>query len=524
MPPQAQERYRDQIEMIKKSIEDSDRSGVPALKVAEVVELENVLEDESLAAFREVFEREGVGALAFVPLASERRLLGKFMVYRNRPHAWHEDELRLAHTLGNHVAFAVERTRREEALRENAARLAESDRRKDQFLALLGHELRNPLAAVDTGLALIESGTLDPPGRARTHQMMRQQTAQLTRLLDDLLDVTRISRGKIKLRERSVDVVEVIERAVEAARPQLEARRQDLAVDLGTGPAVVRGDDQRLEQVFVNLLTNAVRYTEPGGSLAIAVARRGGEVAVSVRDSGVGLAAADLERVFEPFTQLLEDGEGGGGLGIGLTLVRDLVARHGGRVSAASEGPGRGSVFEVVLPLAAAVEEGAPAEAPAATASPAGLEVLVVDDNRDAADSLSLLLEIKGCRVATAYDGVEALSAAARQKPAAVVLDIAMPGMNGYEVAERMRGEPELAAARLIALTGFGHDEARRRAREAGIDHHLVKPVDLDHLMRLLGEVASGVAAGGAAAGGAVAGGAAAAGVGAPAREPARRA
>jgi CheY-like chemotaxis protein len=252
--------------------------------------------------------------------------------------------------------------------------------------------------------------------------------------------------------------------------------------------------------VFVNLLTNAVRYTEPGGALAIELARREGEVAVTVRDTGVGLSCDDCERIFDPFTQLRDEADGGGGLGIGLTLVRDLVGLHGGRVSAASEGPGRGSAFEVVLPLAPAEEEGAAAEAPPATASPAGLEVLVVDDNRDAADTLSLLLEIKGCRVATAYDGAEALAAAARRKPAAVVLDIAMPGMNGYEVAERMRGEPELAAARLIALTGFGHDEARRRVREAGIDHHLVKPVDLDHLLRLLGEVASGAAAGEAAA------------------------
>jgi CheY-like chemotaxis protein/two-component sensor histidine kinase len=329
--------------------------------------------------------------------------------------------------------------------------------------------------------------------------MLRQQTGQLTRLLDDLLDVTRISRGKIKLRKRRIDLVEVLERAVEASRPQLEARRQELAVDLGAGAVTVRGDAQRLEQVFVNLLTNAVRYTEPGGSLAVELARRGGEVAVTVRDTGVGLSRGDLQRIFDPFTQLRDEADGGGGLGIGLTLVRDLVGLHGGTVSAASEGPGRGSAFEVVLPLAPAEEAGAAPEAPAATASPAGLEVLVVDDNRDAADTLSLLLEIKGCQVATAYDGAEALAAAARRKPAAVVLDIAMPGMNGYEVAERMRGEPELAAARLIALTGFGHDEARRRVREAGIDHHLVKPVDLDHLLRLLGEVASGAGAGEAA-------------------------
>jgi signal transduction histidine kinase/ActR/RegA family two-component response regulator len=449
--------------------------------------------DESLAAFREVFEREGIRALAFVPLASERRLLGKFMVYRNRPHPWTAEELRLAHTLGNHVAFAVERTWREEALREHAERLAEADRRKDEFLALLGHELRNPLAAVDSGLALLEGGTLADDAVRRTYGMMRQQTGQLTRLLDDLLDVTRITRGKIRLRKRRVDLVEILQRAVESARPQAEARRQTLTLELPAEPVVVRGDAQRLEQVFVNLLGNAVRYTDPGGSVAVETARREGEVAVTVRDSGVGLAGEDFERIFEPFTQLRDEGDGGGGLGIGLTLVRDLVGLHGGRVSAASEGPGRGSAFEVVLPVAAAAdEEGAAAEPPAPAASPVGLDVLVVDDNRDAADSLSLLLEIKGCRVATAYDGVEALAAAARQKPAAVVLDIAMPGMNGYEVAQRMRSEPELAKARLIALTGFGHDEARRRVREAGIDDHLVKPVDLDHLLRLLSEVASG--------------------------------
>ncbi|HEX6202461.1 MAG TPA: ATP-binding protein [Thermoanaerobaculia bacterium] len=467
--------------------------------------VEDAFADESLAVFRDVFTREGIRALAFVPLAAEKRLLGKFVVYRDRPHVWSRDELRLAHTLGNHVAFAVERTWREEALREHAERLADSDRRKDEFLALLGHELRNPLAAVDSGLALLESGSLDDGGRERTHQMIRQQTTQLARLLDDLLDVTRISRGKIRLRKRRVDLGEVLERAVESARPQAEARRQRLAVDLGTGARLtVRGDAQRLEQVFVNLLSNAVRYTEPEGSIAVEAARRGGQVAVTVRDTGVGLSGEDFERIFEPFTQLRDQGDGGGGLGIGLTLVRDLVALHGGSVSAASEGPGRGSAFEVVLPLAvvgeegAAAEEAAAAEAPTATASPAGLDVLVVDDNRDAADSLSMLLEIKGCRVATAYDGAEALAAAARQRPDAVVLDIAMPGMNGYEVAQRMRADADLAQARLIALTGFGHDEARRRVREAGIDHHLVKPVDLEHLMRLLGEVAGGAPAPGA--------------------------
>ncbi|HUO86776.1 MAG TPA: ATP-binding protein [Thermoanaerobaculia bacterium] len=458
------------------------------------IAVDDALADESLAALRPALEREGIRALAFVPLASEERLLGKFMVYRSRPHEWSSDELRLAHTLGNHVAFAVERARRDEALREHAARLAESDQHKDEFLALLGHELRNPVAAFNSGLALIESGTLDEADRRRVHQMMRQQTTQLTRLLDDLLDVTRIARGKVRLQKQRIDMAAVVEGAVESARPLIESHGHRLTTELGSRTLAVDGDAQRLEQVFVNLLANAVRYTDPGGSLAVEAVRRDGEVAVTVRDSGAGLSADDFERIFEPFTQLSEGAEGGGGLGLGLTLVRDLVALHGGRVSAASEGPGRGSAFEVVLPLAgegAAGEEAASGEEASPVASPAGLEVLVVDDNRDAADSLSMLLEIKGCRVATAYDGVEALEMAARQRPAAVVLDIAMPGMNGYDVALRMRSDPQLAAVRIIALTGFGHDEARRRVRQAGIDEHLVKPVDLDHLMRLLGEVAA---------------------------------
>ncbi|HEX2162558.1 MAG TPA: ATP-binding protein, partial [Thermoanaerobaculia bacterium] len=383
---------------------------------ARPIAVADALEDPSLAPFRAVFEREGVRALAFVPLAAEKRLLGKFMVYLDRPHPWSDDELRLAHTLGNHVAFAVERARREEALTEHAERLAESDRRKDEFLALLGHELRNPLAAVDSGLALLESDTLDDAERRRTRRMIRQQTAQLTRLLDDLLDVTRISRGKIRLRKRPIDLVEVLERAVESARPLVETRGQTLAVELGGAPLPLRGDAQRLEQVFVNLLGNAVRYTEPGGRLALEAARRNGEVAVTVRDSGVGLSPADLERIFEPFTQLRDSTDGGGGLGIGLTLVRDLVGLHGGRVAAASEGPGLGSAFEVVLPLDAAVEPAAAPEPAATTATPAGLDVLVVDDNRDAADSLSMLLEIKGCRVETVYDGAEALAAAERRR------------------------------------------------------------------------------------------------------------
>jgi two-component system CheB/CheR fusion protein len=363
----------------------------------------------------------------------------------------------------------------EEALRE-------ADRRKDEFLAVLAHELRNPLAPLRTALHVLRHTGLAEETFTRMRDMMERQVRQMTRLVDDLLDISRIGRGKIELRQERLDLATVIHSALETSEPLIEAGRHELTVSLPDQPLDVTGDPARLSQVLANLLNNAAKYTADGGHIRLTARREGNQVVVRVRDNGAGIASEVLPHVFEMFMQSgqLQD-RSEGGLGIGLTLVRRLVELHGGSVTVHSNGPGTGSEFVVRLPAAPDAPDSRPLrrqepEEEKAPVSPPR-RILVVDDNRDAAESLVTLLQIAGHEVRLAHDGPRALATAREFLPDVVLLDIGMPGMSGYQVAQRIREEPELRHVTLIAQTGWGQEEDRRRAQAAGFDHYLVKPL-----------------------------------------------
>jgi PAS domain S-box-containing protein len=365
----------------------------------------------------------------------------------------------------------------EEALRR-------ADRAKDEFIAILAHELRNPLAPLRNTLQALR---LARPGTVPEQmiQVMDRQVDHLVRLVDDLLEVSRITQGKIELRKQPVDLGDIVSTAVETTRPLIDGAGHRLRVTLPPNRILLEADPVRLAQVVSNLLNNAAKYTDPGGDITLAVSSAPGEVSISVRDSGIGIEAAMLPHVFELFTQVERSAARlQGGLGIGLALVHSLVQLHGGSVEARSAGSGQGSEFIVRLPLAHAplIAEPVARHTPAMPAH----RVLVVDDNHDAADSLGTLLDILGCDVRVAYDGEAALAAAEAHRPVVVLLDLGMPGMDGYDVARRMRHQPATRDARLIALTGWGQEEDRRRSLEAGFDHHLVKPAEIDVVLELL--------------------------------------
>jgi PAS domain S-box-containing protein len=382
----------------------------------------------------------------------------------------------------------IERRNLERELSLRAARLAEADRRKDEFLAMLAHELRNPLAPIRNALHLLGVPGASPDALRTAREMMERQVQHMVRLVDDLLDVSRITRGKVQLRLEQVEVSALIQRAAEAARPHIESKGQVFAVSLPAEPIPLYADPTRLDQVLLNLLNNAAKFTDPGGRIEISASRQNGGVRISVRDTGIGIDRELLPRIFEPFMQgdqSLDRSQGG--LGVGLTLARSLVEMHGGTLTAFSEGSGRGSELVVWLPLrrepvARPGEKGSPGER---GGDRPGRRVLVVDDNRDSAESIALLAEIWGHEVQTVHDGPSALDAAASSLPEVVLLDIGLPGMDGYEVARRLRQEWGKKLV-LIAMTGYGMDEDRRRSRDAGFDHHLVKPVDPEALRVLL--------------------------------------
>jgi two-component system CheB/CheR fusion protein len=379
----------------------------------------------------------------------------------------------------------TERRAAEEALRE-------ADRRKDEFLAMLGHELRNPLAPIRNGLAVLRHRGGADPTVARVLTLMERQVAHAARLIDDLLDVSRVTRGVIELRREPVILADVVTRALEEARPDLEERRHRLELVVAPEPLVLSADPARVQQIVTNLLTNAAKYTPPGGRVSLRVGREGGEAVVRVRDDGIGIRPEMRARIFELFTQADRvEGRVSEGLGLGLPLVKRLVQLHGGSVEVHSDGPGLGSEFVVRLPLARG-PVGVPHALPG-LGGPAARprRVLVVDDNRDGADSLAMLLRLGGHDVCVANDGPGAVTAAASFAPEVVLLDIGMPGMNGYEVARRIRLLPGSGRVLLVAVTGYGQEEDRRRSRAAGFDHHLVKPVEFDALARLLGSEAA---------------------------------
>jgi PAS domain S-box-containing protein len=376
--------------------------------------------------------------------------------------------------------------RAEEALRE-------ADRRKTEFLAMLAHELRNPLAPIRNGLQILRLAGHDPDAAAQAHAVMERQLAHLVRLVDDLLDLSRIDKGKIELRREPMELAGAVRDAVEASRPLVEAAGHELTVTLPAAPLWVHGDRTRLAQVFANMLNNSVRYTDRGGRIGLRVERRDGEAVVTVTDTGIGIPADMLPKVFDMFTQAdrrLERSRGG--LGIGLSLVRGLVELHGGRVAANSAGPGKGSEFVVRLPaIAPPVPVASDGDGKATRRGPA-LRVLVVDDNEDGADSLATILELMGHATRTAYDGQAALEAAEEFRPDVVLLDIGLPRLNGYDVCRRIREQPWGRNVTLVAQTGWSQEEDCHRSKVAGFDHHLVKPVSPATLQKLLANLSPG--------------------------------
>lgn len=377
----------------------------------------------------------------------------------------------------------------EDHLRDLAADLSEANRRKDEFLATLAHELRNPLAPIRHGLAILSQAGQEREIANKTLEMMERQLAQMVRLVDDLLDVSRITRNSLELRKESVELTTVIQSAVETCKPLIDSLGHSLEMDLSRAKVLLEADATRLSQVFANLLNNAAKYTQRGGSIRVAATTVNHSVLVSVKDNGAGIPPQMLSRIFEMFTQVdrsLERAEGG--LGIGLTLVRRLVEMHGGTIEARSEGNGHGSEFIVRLPVVDAEPPAAPAVSKATMRADVFKDrrFLVVDDNEDSATSLGLLLQLLGAQTRTVHDGQSALELAASFKPEVILLDIGLPKLNGYEVCRRLRTQPTGKDALIVACTGWGQEEDRRRSQEAGFDLHLVKPVDPARLETLL--------------------------------------
>ncbi len=387
----------------------------------------------------------------------------------------------------------TDRKRLEDDLRRLAANLSETDRRKNEFLATLAHELRNPLAPMSNMLQVVKRVNNDDDVLKRAHDTIERQLGQMVRLVDDLLDLNRITHDRLELRRSEVELSSVIEQAVEVARPLLDAAGHELVIDLPSEPIYLNADQARLSQLFGNLLNNSSKYTKPNGSVSLSAKRVGDEVVVSVKDNGAGIPADKLDSIFDMFMQVDGSAEHAqGGLGIGLTLVKRLTEMHGGSIEAKSAGEERGSEFIVRLPVLSKPSIGPDAAREATAQSGAQRRVVIVDDNKDSADSLAMLLEITGNQTFLAHDGVEAIDVIERKRPEVVLLDIGLPRMSGHEVCRRVRQQSWGKNIVMIALTGWGQEEDRRQSEEAGFNGHLVKPVDYDKLLTLLNTLTNG--------------------------------
>ena len=410
----------------------------------------------------------------------------QFRPFLTRVNPLHSQEGQILYWCGTNTDIS-EIKRMEDALRE-------ADRRKDEFLATLAHELRNPLAPIANSLQILKIPHLDPPAAQRTREIIERQVNHMVRLVDDLLDVSRIMRGRVDLRKEPVELATVVARAVETVQPLIDAQKHRLEISMPDEPLLVNADPVRLSQVIGNLLSNAAKYTEVNGSISVVGRHENGRAVVQVRDNGIGIAPEVLPHVFDLFVQAEHAaGRAQGGLGIGLTLAKNLLEMHGAEVEAHSAGLGHGAEFTIRLPLIHERRANSSTRAthPAAETTK-GIRMLVVDDNKDAAESLALLLRLQGHDIRVAHDGTSALAVARSHRPAVVFLDIGMPGMDGYEVARRMRGMPETEQAVIAALTGWGQHEDRTRTAAAGFDHHLVKPVAPDVLQTLISRIQPG--------------------------------
>ncbi len=438
--------------------------------------------EEHLAMLRAL----GLKSVVCTPLRSRSRTLGVLtFAMAESGRTYSAADLAAAEDLAHRAVIAI----------ENASLLAtlkEADRRKDEFLAMLAHELRNPLAPIRNAVQIFRGKGPPVPELQWATEVIGRQVHQLTRLVDDLLDVSRITRGKIELRKERIELAAVVNVAVEASRPLIEKWSHELIVTIPPQPIYLDADPTRLAQVLQNLLNNAAKYMDQGGRIGVTAQRQDEQVLLRVKDTGIGIPPEMLPRIFDMFMQVdhsLERAEGG--LGIGLTLVKRLIEMHGGTIEAHSEGAGKGSEFIVRLPVA--VESTRPqGTADDKAVAPAARRILIVDDNRDAADSLGMLLRMMGNEVHTAHDGLAAVGAAAAFQPDLVVLDLGLPKLNGFEAARRIRAQEGGAKMVLIALTGWGQEEDRRRSKEAGFDHHLTKPIDFNDLQKILAETEPG--------------------------------
>jgi PAS domain S-box-containing protein len=443
---------------------------------------------------RHSYALTAIRAVICVPIHKSGRFVAAMAVHMNRPRHWSVTEVRLVQQVASRCWESIERAR-VEGERESLLAAAEAaNRAKDEFLAMLGHELRNPLAPILTALQLMK--LRDTSDSARERAVIERQVNHLTRLVDDLLDVSRIARGKVVLKRELVELSEVVRRALEVVSPLLEQRAQRVVLDMPATGQLVLGDAARLTQVVSNLLSNAGKYTPPGGRITINIESATDELILRVRDTGIGISPEVLPRVFDLFVQGAQTiDRAQGGLGLGLAIVKSLVEQHGGSVSAHSDGVDRGSELVVRLPRAHAPAPGASSSAserPSARPRQRGLRQLVVDDNEDAAEMLAAALGLQGHELHVAHDGPTALSIAATQHFDAALLDIGLPVMDGYELAMRLKELPTLQRARLVAITGYGQENDRQRALRAGFHHHLVKPVDLQALTVILADVVRG--------------------------------
>ncbi|HET9479727.1 MAG TPA: PAS domain S-box protein [Pyrinomonadaceae bacterium] len=387
----------------------------------------------------------------------------------------------------------TERKQLEDNLRVLADGLSENDRRKNEFLATLAHELRNPLAPMSNMLEVVKRANGDSEILKRAYETIERQLGQMVRLVDDLLDLNRITHDRLELRRSEVELSSVVQQAVEVARPLMDAAGHQLTIELPDEPIYLNADRARLAQVFGNLLNNSCKYTKAKGVISLSGKRIGDEVVVTVRDNGAGIPPDKLDSIFDMFMQVDRTShQSQGGLGIGLTLVKRLVDMHGGSIEAKSDGEGRGSEFVVRLPVLSAPSVVSEVGTDGAQEEPTQRRILIVDDNRDSADSLAMLLEITNNKTYMAHDGVEALEAIEKNRPEVVLLDIGLPKLDGHEVCRRVREQPWGKDVVIIALTGWGQEDDRRKSEEAGFNGHLVKPVDYDQLLELLRELTSG--------------------------------
>jgi signal transduction histidine kinase/ActR/RegA family two-component response regulator len=442
------------------------------------------LDDLELA---ELYGQTGMTSAMVVPISARGATLGAILLVSARAERVYGDEdLAMAEELGRRAGIAVDNARLFRDARQ-------ADRLKDEFLAMLGHELRNPLTPILTALHLMDLRG----GEAFRHErtIIARQVRHVVRLVDDLLDVSRVRSGKIQLRRERIEVVQAIAAAVETASPLLEQRVQNLSISVPVGGLPVLADPGRLSQAISNLLTNAAKYTEPGGTITVVASVEEGQVCIRVRDTGIGIDPETLPMVFDLFVQAEKSiDRSQGGLGIGLTIARSVVELHGGSISAHSTGTGEGSEFVIRLPLAPGPEEEPPrAVAAPPAAEPAGAKprrVLIVDDNQDAADTLAAILDELGCATRVAYDGPSAIAAAHSFRPDLALLDIGLPVMDGYELAQRFRRTEATSTMRLVAVTGYGQVTDRQRSSAAGFDEHIVKPVGLDTIRDILARLA----------------------------------